>query len=63
MLRSPEHTRHRDSRAHVSHQAPPFCVIVRTNAKLPRRLRADAERSLSNSAPKTFAAAGCWTGL
>lgn len=34
-------------------------VIVRTNAKLPRRPRADAERNFSSSETSTFVAAGC----
>ncbi len=33
-------------------------VIVRTTARRPRGPRADADRSLSNSAASTFAAAG-----
>jgi hypothetical protein len=33
-------------------------VIVRTSARPPREPRADAERSLSNNAASTFAAAG-----
>jgi hypothetical protein len=33
----------------IGHQAPPIFVNVRTDAKLPRRLRADSERSFSGS--------------
>jgi hypothetical protein len=42
----------------VSHQAPPFVVIVRTSDRFPRLPRADAWRSFSNIAGNTFAAAG-----
>ena len=42
----------------IGHQAPPFFVNVRTDAKLPRRSRADAKHSLSSSAAGTFEAAG-----
>jgi hypothetical protein len=42
-----------------ANQASRFSVIVRTNARWPRRLRADSERSLSSSAASNFAAAGC----
>jgi hypothetical protein len=38
----------------------PFSVIVLTNSKPPRRPGADAARNLSNTAPSTLAAAGCW---
>ena len=44
----------------VSHYAPPFSVMVRTNATPLRRQRADAERSFSNNEANVFAAAGCW---
>jgi hypothetical protein len=40
-----------------AHQAPPFSVIVRTNARPPRRPCADTERSFSSIAASTFAAA------
>jgi len=44
----------------VGHQVPPFSVIVRTNARPPRRPRAEAEASLSSSVANAFAAADCW---
>jgi hypothetical protein len=37
-----------NGRVAVSHQAPPFSVMVRTTARPPRRPRADAECSLSS---------------
>ena len=37
----------------------PLLDIARTTARLPRRPRADADRSCSSNVASTFAAAGC----